>query len=306
MKIIKNNSYQKIFLMVLFMLLLVLSACTKVPADDDNDDDPIGENGDNTDQPIDEVLDPYPIGLNIENYKDEYALNEQFNATIGKAEALYSDGVVKDVTSSIVVDSKKFDNTKDGTYEIIVSYEENLNNRTYVVKSFYLAVVGTGEGTGGGGGGDDEQKVFGPGTYTFDGSIDLVNYEQSAAILSGTKFADGFFVMKGADSKRANATAYAIELVKAEGSWIEFEVNVSATVSLVCSSTGSNNTSVIAIFDEESQLVNNNESITTLTGTTQVTLTYTLTTGKYRVLSQANTSYSSRGVRVYKLTVVQE
>lgn len=306
MKIIKRNSYCKIILMILFSLLLFLSACTKTPGKDNQIDDGTNGNGDNIDETDDEPLDPYPIGLNIENYKVTYAINEEFNSTIGKVEAIYSDETTKDVTSLITVDSKKFDKTKDGTYEIIITFEENLNKKTYVVKSFYFAIVGTGQGSGGGNEGNDEQKVFGPGTYIFDGSVDLISYEQGGTISVGTKFADGYFVMKGVASKRANATAYAIELVKAEGSWIEFEVNTTATVTIVCSSTGSNNTSVIAVFDDESQLVNNNESITTITGTTQVSITYTLTTGTYRILSQANTSYSTRGVRVYKVTVIQE
>jgi hypothetical protein len=303
MKIINKYSSLMIVSMVLLTLLLFLSACKKAPVNEDPGDvnDP-----NNPDDPINEETEPYPIGLNIGTYKAAYAINEAFDGTIGKAEALYSDETLKDVTASVVIDSSRFDNTKDGTYEIIISFAEDLNNKTYVVKSFFLAVVGTGQNTGGGPGDDEEQKVFGPGTYTFDGSLDLVTYEQGGAISPETKFADGFFVMKGAPSKRANATAYAIELVKAEGSWIEFEVNISAKVTIICSSTGSSNTSAVALFNDENQLVTNNEAVTTVMGTTKVTITYTLPTGTYRILSQANTSYSTRGVRVYKVTVIQE
>ena len=303
MKFLNKYSYRNLMFIILFTLLLFLSACVKAPINE-NPNDP--NDPDDPDDPIDEELDPYPIGLNIETFKDKYDINEAFNSTIGKAEALYSDETLKDVTTSIVVDSAKFDNTKDGTYEIIISFEENLNKKTYVVKSFFLAIVGTGENTGGGPGDEEDPDVFGPGTYTFDGNIDLVSYDQGGAINVDTKFAGGFFVMKGVASKRANATTYAIELVKAEGSWIEFEVNKSATVTVICSSTGSSNTSAVALFNDESQLVANNESITTVTGTNQISITYTLTTGTYRILSQANTSYSTRGVRVYKVTVIQE
>lgn len=303
MKFINRYSYRKFGLLVFFIFLLLLCACTVNP-DDGDEDDP--DNPDTPEDPTEDELDPYPVGLNIATYKVAYAINEAFDGTIGKAEALYSDNTVKDVTDKIVVNSAKFDNTKDGTYEIILSYEDHLNNKTYVVKSFYFAIVGTGQSSDGEHGDEEEPVVFGPGTYTFDGSIDLVSYDQGGAISTDTKFADGYFVMKGVASKRANATAYAIELVKAEGSWIEFEVNKSATVTIICSSTGSSNTSAIALFDNESQLVTNNESVTTVTGTTQTTITYTISTGTYRILSQANTSYSTRGVRVYKVTVTQE
>ena len=302
MKFIYKNSYQKIVYILLLTLMLFLSACVKDP-DVDDPDDPDDPN--EPVDPIDEELDPYPIGLIIEGFKLKYAINEAFDGTIGKAEALYSDESIKDVTTLIKVDSSKFDDKKDGTCEIVVSFEENLNKKTYTVKSFFLAIVGAGQGNGGGNGGDEEPDIFGPGTYTFDGSIDLISYDQGASISVDTMFADGFYAMKGVASKRANASTYAIELVKAEGSWIEFEVNISATVTIVCSSTGSSNTSAIALFNDESQLIANNESITTVTGTTQVSLTYTLTTGTYRILSQANTSYSTRGVRIYKVTVIQ-
>ncbi len=300
MKLFKLYATRTILFIMLLAFLVLLSACVK-PTGEDDPNDP-----EDPEDPIIGELVPYPIGLNIETYKSTYAIDEAFDATIGKAEALYSDATIKDVTSSIVVDHSRFDYSKDGTYEVIISFSEDLNNKTYIVKSFFFAIVGTGETSGGGSGDDEDPLVFGAGTYTFDGTIDLVSYEQGAPISVGTTFAGGFFVMKGVASKRANSSTYAIELVKAEGSWIEFEVNISATVSIICSSTGSTNTSVIALFNDESQLVANNETITTVTGTTQVTLTYTLTTGTYRILSQANTSYSTRGVRVYKVTVIQE
>jgi hypothetical protein len=303
MEIINKYSYRKIVLIVLFAILLFLSACVKAPV---NEDPKVPIDPNNPIDPVEKELVPYPIGLNVETYKVKYTINEVFDGTIGKVEALYSDATLKDVKTLIVIDSSKFDNTKDGTYEIIISFEEDLNDKTYVVKSFYLAIVGTGDSTGGGPGDDEEDDVFGPGTYTFDGSVDLATYDQGGAINVDTKFAGGFFVMKGVASKRANATTYAIELVKAEGSWIEFEVNISATLTIICSSTGSSNTSAIALFNDESTLVANNESITTVTGTDQISITYILTTGTYRILSQANTSYSTRGARVYKVTVIQE
>lgn len=286
------NFKKLLLLLVLCLLPLTLIACGDKDKEGDPGTDPNPTNN------------PYPIGLDIEVSKKEYALNEDFVSSLDKAEVVYSDYTRKDVKGSVNINNQKFNKTKDGVYEIIITFEEKVNNVNYLVKSFYLAKVGSGQSSGGGSGGGGDQ-VFGPGTYTFDGTIDLKNYEKGQEIKGGTAFAGGYFVLKGTNAKRANAEIHAIELAKEEGSWIEFVVNGVATVSVVCSSTGGSNTSAIAIFDSENQLVTNHELKTMVSGTTQQTLTYTLVSGTYRILSQAHTENSNRGVRVYKVIVTQ-
>lgn len=309
-----SKKIKKNFLLFLALILciFVLSACDDSNINPDNPDTPeipdVPEEPDIPEEPEEPIeKDPYPIGMNVDGYKIKYALNEEFDKTIEKVEIVYSDETLVEVTSDIIIDSTKFDKTKNGTYEIIISYSKDLNETTYTVKSFFLAIVGTGSSENSGGSGDSSEiKNFGAGTYTFEASVDLSEYDQNASIATDTKFADGFFALKGAGSKRANSSTYAIELPKSEGGWIEFNVNGSATIQIYCSSTGSNNTSVIALFDSESSLVKNNEDITTVTSTSETIISYTLTTGTYRILSQASTSYSTRGVRVYKIVVTQK
>lgn len=293
---------KKIILFLLMICMGVSLISCKKEKDPEPVDPPIVEP--NPDDPTPSKL--YPIGLDLSGMKTGYNIGETFDMSGLKADARLSDYTTKDVTDKMIVDSKKYDNSKDGTYEIIVFYTEEIDNVQITVKSFYFAIVGTGETEEENNGNDDPIKNFGPGLYKLDASVDLINYEKSAVIPINTKFADGYFVMKGVGSKRANAAVYAIELAKAETSWIEFIVTGTAQVTITCSSTGGSNTSVIALFNDENQLVANNEGITTVEGTNIITITYTITTGTYRILSQASTTYSTRGVRVYSIDVDQK
>ncbi len=284
-----KNKYLKSLLVLLTMLLsITLVGCKD--KDEDNGDDPT--------PPAGETI--FPIGLNISGGKEVYAVGEQFDISGLTATLQYADGTTKDVSAEVAVNSEKYNKDKDGTYEIVVTYSKD----NYSVKNFFFAVVGTGASSGGNQG-DGDDKNFGPGTYELLAEVALQDYEQSMAVAANTQYCEGFFTIEGNGVKRANASAFAFELPKAESAWIEFEVTGTATVTLVVSSTGGSNTSAIAIYDSESSVVVNNENITAVEGTTQVTLTYTLPTGTYRILSQAGTTHSTRGVRVYSVKVVQ-
>lgn len=283
----KNKYLKSLLVLLILFLSITLVGCKK-----DNDDDP-GKN-----PPVGETV--YPVGLNISGFKEIYAVGEQLDTSGLIATLQYADGKTKDVSTEVEVNSNKYNKDADGTYEIIISYSKE----NYTVKNFFLAVVGTGASSGGNQG-DGDDKNFGPGTYELLAEVALQDYSQSMAVAANTQYCEGFFTIEGNGVKRANASAFAFELPKAESAWIEFEVTGTATVTLVVSSTGSSNTSAIAIYDSESSVVVNNENITAVEGTTQVTLTYTLPTGTYRILSQAGTTHSTRGVRVYSVKVVQ-
>ena len=304
----------KSFLFVLLMFLsLTLVACGNTGGGGGGNTP-----GGNTPGGDDPKPNPDPVvslvGLDIYDQTDAfiggqiitYALNQDIDTSFVKAFAHYSDNTTKDVTTSVTIDSSKYNKAVDGTYEIIVSYTEG----KVTAKSFFLAKVGEGSTNGGNQGGEGNEDVFGAGTYEFNAAVDLQDVAQGGGIATGTKFANGFFELAvpagGAGTfKRANSSTFALELPKAETGWIEFEVTGTATVTIVVSSTGGSNDSSIAVYDEESSLVANNEGITIVSGTTQVTITYTLTTGTYRILSQAGTTNSNRGVRVYSVKVVQ-
>ena len=285
-----KNKYLKSLLMVLILLLSITLVGCKGNEGDGGKEDPTPPQGETV----------YPVGLNISGGKETYAVGEQFDVSGLTVTLQFADGTTKDVSSEVVINSDKFNKDADGTYEIIVSY----STEDYLVKNFYFAVVGTGASSGGNQG-DGEDKNFGPGTYELQAEVALQDYSQSMAVAANTQYCEGFYTIKGTGVKRANASQFAFELPKAEGAWIEFEVTGTATVTLVVSSTGGSNTSAIAIYDSESSVVTNNENITAVEGTSQTTLTYVLTTGTYRILSQAGTTHSTRGVRVYSVKVVQ-
>ena len=288
-----QNKIKKTILCI-FMFILCFSLFSCKNNDDKKDDD----GGTPTPPPAD-ILEL--IGLDISGYVSEYEIGEELNISDLKAFAHYEDNTTKDVTEAIEIDTSKYNKEKDGTYEIIISYLEN----NVLAKSFFLATVGTGVNDDGNQGGNDE-KVFGPGVYTLDMAVVLQDYVTDQPVYDNTSFVDGFYVLKGMNAKRANSSQFSLFLEKEETSWIEFDVNGTATVTIKVSSTGGTNTSVVAIYDSENSLVANNEGITDIYGTTETVITYTLTTGYYRLLSPAGMTNSTRGIRVYSIVVDQK
>jgi len=283
-----NRLKKSIMTLLIIVLSLSLISCKKNP--DDN-------GGGGTLPPEDNGLQIIGLDLSLESISLE--LGQEINLSDIKAFAHYDDNTTKDVTTECVIDTSRYNKDKDGTYPIVVSYTQN----NKLVENFLFAVVGTGINVDDGQ--DDEGKIFGPGTYELLAALALQNYDKGQEVMENSSYADGFFRIKGKLAKRANSDSFAFELPKEEGAWIEFEVTGTAVVTVVVSSTGGANKSAFAIFDSENSVIDNNESITIVEGTTETTLTYTLTTGKYRILSQAGTTHSTRGVRVYSVKVVQ-
>ena len=275
-----QNRIKKTILCI-FMFILCFSLFSCKDKDNDKDDD-----GGTTTPPPADILEL--IGLDISGYVSKYEIGEELNINDLKAFAHYEDNTTKDVTEAIHIDTSKYNKDKDGTYEIIISYLEN----NILAKSFFLATVGTGINDDGNQG-DNDEKVFGPGIYTLDMAVALQDYGTDQPVTENTSFVDGYYVLKGTNAKRANSSQFALFLEKEELSWIEFDVNGTSTVTNKVSSTGGTNTSVVAIYDSENSLVQNNENITDVYGTTETVITYTLTTGYYRLLSPAGMTNST-------------
>ena len=283
-----NRLKKSIFILLFIFLGLSLIGCK------DN-----GDNGGDVPTPPEETgLKLIGLDLSIESVN--FDLGEELNISDLKVLAHYEDNTTEDVTSTCEIDASRYNKDKDGTYPIVVSYSKN----NKIVENFLFAVVGTGISVDDGS--NDEGKNFGPGTYELYAAVALQNLDKGQEVLENSSYADGFFRIKGKGSKRANSDTFAFELPKEENAWIEFEVTGTAIVTVVVSSTGGSNHSAFAIFDSENSVIDNNESITIVEGTAETTLTYTLLTGKYRILSQAGTTHSTRGVRVYSVKVVQE
>ena len=142
--------------------------------------------------------------------------------------------------------------------------------------------------------------------YTFVASADLTATADKEAIAEGPLTQDGYFSVVGSVTKRTEndgVTVKSVELGKNETGAISFTVVGSAQVVLEVSSTGSSNTSTVAIYNAAGEAVSNKEGITEVTTTTRTTLTYSLEAGTYRILSPQ--SGYGRGVRVYTIHVTQ-
>lgn len=144
------------------------------------------------------------------------------------------------------------------------------------------------------------------GNHSFDASTDVTVGTDKDGIPTGTRFDNGFFKIVGAVTQRVKEGAvYAVEVGKNETGAIEFTLTMKSTVSVVFSSTGGSNTSLVGILDADGNLVANNEGITEVTGSAsgKATLTYTLEAGTYRVVSPKETTTDyNRGALVYSIT----
>ena len=144
------------------------------------------------------------------------------------------------------------------------------------------------------------------GNHSFDATVDVVAGADKEIIPNGTRFDDGFFKVTGDVTQRVKEGAvYAVEVGKNASGAIEFTLTVKSTVSVVFSSTGNSNTSLVGIIDANGNLVANNEGITEVTGANdgKTTLTYTLEPGTYSVVSPKETTTAyKRGARVYSIT----
>ena len=142
--------------------------------------------------------------------------------------------------------------------------------------------------------------------YEFDATKALGEIgEDKDALAEDTTFADGFFTAKGSNTKRLKSSAwYCIEVGKDGTGWLEFTVEGYATVSVAFASTGGSNTSAIGIINENGKFIANNEEITTVTGTSAVTVTYNLKAGTYRIVSPE--SEYNRGARVSLVKVTTQ
>nr|MCR4676822.1 hypothetical protein [Sphaerochaetaceae bacterium] len=116
----------------------------------------------------------------------------------------------------------------------------------------------------------------------------------------------GYITTSGSVVKRWNAEkgVTSVEVGKALSGSIDFTVTGKAEVTLEVSSNGKENDSAVGIIDGSGNLVANKEGVETVHGTSRATLTYSLESGNYKIVSPANDSFK-RGARVFTVTVVE-
>ena len=141
------------------------------------------------------------------------------------------------------------------------------------------------------------------GEYTFVPG-DLTAAADQEVIVEGTVLAN-YFKSIGTVKKRINTSTGAVTSIEvgSKGSGaLQFTVAGTADVVIGMSSTGSSNTSAVSLVDASGNAVANKEGITTVTGTSATTMTYSLSAGTYRILSPANDAYN-RGARILSVNV---
>ena len=145
------------------------------------------------------------------------------------------------------------------------------------------------------------------GFHEFDVTTDVTVGADKEAIPEGTIY-DNFFKVVGTVTQRVKEGAvYAIEVGKNATGAIEFTLTQTSYVSVMFSSTGGSNTSLIGIIDAEGNLIANEEGITEVTGANdgKTVVNYTLEPGTYRVVSPVETTTEyKRGARVYTIDVI--
>ena len=141
------------------------------------------------------------------------------------------------------------------------------------------------------------------GEYTFVPG-DLTAAADQEVIVEGTVLAN-YFKSIGTVKKRINTSTGAVTSIEvgSKGSGaLQFTVAGTADVVIGMSSTGSSNTSAVSLVDASGNAVANKEGITTVTGTSATTMTYSLSAGTYQIISPANDLYN-RGARILSVNV---
>ena len=143
-------------------------------------------------------------------------------------------------------------------------------------------------------------------TYQFAASsIDATGLDDKSSVAAGTAYAKGYFTVTGTVLRKiTDGKMVAYEVGKGASGGLQFTVNGTAEVTLAMGSTGSSNTSAVGIVDLNNNLIPNKEGITTVTGTAEVIMTYTLTSGIYKITSPVD-SENARNARLYSVVVVE-
>lgn len=132
-------------------------------------------------------------------------------------------------------------------------------------------------------------------TYKFDATT-LTAAADNEEIADGTVFDKFFKVFTGhADNadqlvkkriSKSSGKVTSAEIGKWSAAGFMFTLTKPASVSINASSTGSSNSSAIALVDETGIAMDNNEGLTEVTGTAATTLTYTkIPAGTYKIVS---------------------
>ena len=199
---------------------------------------------------------------------------------------------IKAVTGTKPVTEIKYTNLAAGTYSIIAP-KDGENNRGVRVLSAVVTEIAA---------------VVVTSDYTFDASAEtaITTAEKKKAIASGKYGTEGYFTLSGTVT-RGNSDTFSAELAKGaddkEEGALTFTVTGTADVVVTATSTGSSNTSDLALVDASGNKI---DGIKAVTGTKPVTeIKYTnLAAGTYSIIAPKD-GENNRGVRILKAVATQ-
>ena len=199
---------------------------------------------------------------------------------------------IKAVTGTKPVTEIKYTNLAAGTYSIIAP-KDGENNRGVRVLSAVVTEIAASVVTS---------------DYTFDASAEtaITTAEKKTAIASGKYGTEGYFTLSGTVT-RGNSDTFSAELAKGaddkEEGALTFTVTGTADVVVTATSTGSSNTSDLALVDASGNKI---DGIKAVTGTKPVTeIKYTnLAAGTYSIITPKD-GENNRGVRILKAVATQ-
>ena len=199
---------------------------------------------------------------------------------------------IKAVTGTKPVTEIKYTNLAAGTYSIIAP-KDGENNRGVRVLSAVVTEIAAAVVTS---------------DYTFDASAEtaITTAEKKKAIASGKYGTEGYFTLSGTVT-RGNSDTFSAELAKGaddkEEGALTFTVTGTADVVVTATSTGSSNTSDLALVDASGNKI---DGIKAVTGTKPVTeIKYTnLAAGTYSIIAPKD-GENNRGVRILKAVATQ-
>ncbi len=99
------------------------------------------------------------VSIDVSDVKTEYVIGEKLDTTGLKVTATYDDGTTEDVTAEAEIDASAFDSSKEGAYEIQVSYGDATKTFEVVVKTEWEQEPDPDGSTPDGGASEPEENV---------------------------------------------------------------------------------------------------------------------------------------------------
>ena len=199
---------------------------------------------------------------------------------------------IKAVTGTKPETEIKYTNLAAGTYSIIAP-KDGENNRGVRVLSAVVTEIAAAVVTS---------------DYTFDASAEtaITTAEKKADIAAGKYGTEGYFTLSGKVT-RGNSSTFSAELAKGaddkEEGALTFTVTGTADVVVTATSTGSTNTSDLALVDASGNKIDGIKAVTGTKPETEIKY-INLVAGTYSIIAPKD-GENNRGVRILKTVVTQ-